>query len=165
MTFYYLPTEYESDQHGALGVCIGSLLSMIRAPGAGPTDLFTARNVFERVFKGTGQGGESITLWELTRWKNRESTEAGLLPGAYDDDDFLAWNGEDSPFRPQWRVYGNAEFKNIFVTACRNFTEEHPANRKEVESALASMGLSLKEAGDMKDGNGDGDGDGDGDKS
>lgn len=138
----YLPDEYETNEHGALGICVTGVLTMIE-PSEPPTDPFSARCVIDRIFNGIGQGGEAATAWELARWKHRGTTEAGQLAGDFGDDDFLIWTAEDSYYVPRWRVYSEAEFKEVFVAACRNFVRRYPARRNEFEDALSHVGLTL----------------------
>ncbi|MFZ6718925.1 hypothetical protein [Undibacterium sp. Ji49W] len=141
--FYFLPSEYVKDEHGALGECISGVLYLIKESAASPDDLFCAEALFDRVFNGLGQGGESVDQWDIAKWKYRHTTEAGNLAGNFDDNDFLVWVDETSFFKPNWRVYKEAEFKKIFEMTCRNFAAEYPHHADAISKALSENGMNL----------------------
>ena len=138
------PTPKLTQELNVLDECLGYLLGLIGPRGEGPTELFTAKSVFGRIFDGSGQGGESSCLWEITRWKHRATSEAGILSGQYADDDFLVWVSEDRGLNPNWQVYSEQRFRQRLRDACAGYAIPYPRLRHEIREAAASHGIHFQ---------------------
>jgi hypothetical protein len=133
----YLPVEYRVPSHHALNVGIDGLFALIRPPGKGVSG-FTADEVVHRILFETGQGGEGIGFWEISRWVHRGTTEAAHLSGSYSDSDILVWTNEDPPDE-DWHVYSEGEFIAILLAAMKIFVNQNPDRRQEYSKAMLML--------------------------